>query len=669
MTELRREGPTPPANPWPLVLCLVGVDYFSTLAYLPSIAVQAAGPLAPVAAAAVVLVTFILALPIYWYVLGRSADGRGAAGLLEDRIPGWRGKLVVLTLLGFAAADFVITRSLSVADAAIHLLNNPHGRDLLERLRPSRLVEQPHAWPLDYLLHRIAEPRVAVSLCLSMLSFTVWQILKRGVRRQILLLMAAAVVSYLALTGIVIAAGLIHLAEQPEFVEAWRQTLPATGVGSTWPWLSVVLWSFPQMALGLSGFEMIMTVTPGVRGARHEKTETPAGRIRNTRKLMLAAASIMAIYLLGAVTITTLLIPPEKLSPGGDAEHRALSYLAHGSPALNHANGAAISPLFGDRFGDVYDMSSAIILCLAGATVTMGLRNLLPHYLHRLGMDVSWAGRVGAILHVLNLVVLLVTVVFRASPSSQQWAYATSVLVLISGAALAALTDLRKTLPRGIKRLFAIPPTGAVAAFFLSMTALTVWINQSGLTIALAFVFAILISSIVSRWIRSTELRFEGFAFADDVTRRRWDELCHSECPMVLVPHRPGLISLSEKRHRLDRDYRLDPTTPVVFVQAILGDPSNFYQKPLMKIECEEGFEIIRVSSCVSVSHVLASICLELSREGEPPEIIFGWSNEAPFAANLNFLLLGEGNIPWMVKALVRRALKDSPRQPRILIG
>src|SRR3954470_10840676 len=112
------------SNPWPLVLCLVGVDYFSTLAYLPSIAVQAAGPLAPLAAAAVVLVTFLLALPIYWYVLGRSPDGRGAAGLLEDRIRGWRGKLVVLTLLGFAAADFVITRSLSVADAAIHVLHN-----------------------------------------------------------------------------------------------------------------------------------------------------------------------------------------------------------------------------------------------------------------------------------------------------------------------------------------------------------------------------------------------------------------------------------------------------------------------------------------------------------------------------------------------------------------
>jgi hypothetical protein len=669
MNEPRRDGPAPHAQPWPLVLCLVGVDYFSTLAYLPSIAVQAAGPLAPLAAAAVVAVTFLLALPVYWYVLGRAADGRGAAGLLEDRIPGWRGKLIVLTLLGFAAADFVITRSLSVADAAIHLLRNPHGRDLIARLHPERLAKGDYFWPLNHLLQRIAEPRVAVSLGLSILSFTAWQILKRGVRRRILLLMAAAVLSFLALNGIVIVAGALHLAEHRELIEAWRQALPATRMGGAWPWLGIVLWSFPQMALGLSGFEMIMTVAPGVRGVRHSGHQTPAERIRNTRKLMVAAAVIMATYLLGAVAVTTLMIPHSELAPGGMAEHRALSYLAHGYSAASHSTPMAASPLFGDPFGDIYDISAAVVLCLAGATVTMGLRNLLPHYLHRLGMDISWAGRVGVILHVLNVVVLLVTVVFRASPSSQQWAYATSVLVLLSGAALAALVDLSKTMSRGIKRILAIPPVGGVLAFFLAMTALTVWINQSGLAIALAFVAAILICSIISRWIRSTELRFEGFDFADDATRRRWQELCHSDRPMILAPHRPGLISLTKKRRALELDYRLAPSTPVVFVQAILGDTSNFYQKPLMSIQQEEGLELIRVSSCVSVSHVLAAICLELSRDGEPPEIIFGWSNEAPLAANLNFLLLGEGNIPWMVKALVRRALKDSPRQPRILIG
>ena len=102
----------------------------------------------------------------------------------------------------------------------------------------------------------------------------------------------------------------------------------------------------------------------------------------------------------------------------------------------------------------------------------------------------------------------------------------------------------------------------------------------------------------------------------------------------------------------------------------MLGDPSNFYQKPLMKIERDGDLEVIRLSHCVSVSHVLAAICLELCRDNQrPPEIIFGWSHEPPLAANLNFLLLGEGNIPWMVKELVRNAMPDPARQPRIRIG
>src|SRR6185295_14640060 len=180
-------------------------------------------------------------------------------------------------------------------------------------------------------------------------------------------------------------------------------------------------WSFPQMALGLSGFEMIMTVVPRVSGRHGRHADTPAGRVHNTRKLMVTAAAIMAVYLLSAVAVSTLLIPRAALQPGGAAEHRALAYLAHGSPLADGSSGTAASPLFGDKFGDLYDISTAIILCLAGASVKMGLQNLLPHYLNRLGMEINWAGKVGVILHLLNVIILLVTVVFRASPASQQW--------------------------------------------------------------------------------------------------------------------------------------------------------------------------------------------------------------------------------------------------------
>jgi hypothetical protein len=683
MLDNHRPGSAPTSHPWPLVLCLVGLDYFSTLAYLPSIAVETAGSWAPIAAGAVVLVTFLLALPVYWYIVSRSTDGRGATGLFEELIPRWRGKFIVLTLLGFAAADFVITRSLSVADAAVHLINNPHGQALLARL-PENLPTSDRPWwpPLDRLLLRLADPQVAVTLGLSIISFALLHAFRRGVTGRMMRIAAVAVVCYLALSALVIVSSATFVTRHGEIWSSWiGSTFRSAGTDGgaqnpySWLWgcLYAALWSFPQMALGLSGFEMIMTVVPHVDDGRRtpstaDSNEVNAIRVRNTRKLMFAAASIMAVYLVSAVVVTTLLVPTAALEPGGLAEHRALAYLAHGSPLAGGAPGA-VNPLFGNHFGDLYDLSTTLVLCLAGASVSLGLRNLLPHYLNRLGMEVSWAGRTGVILHVLNLIVLLVTVVFRASPSSQQWAYATSVLVLLAGAALAAAIDRNRREPHGIRRVSRTAHFAAAGAFFLTMTGLTVLINQSGLTIALSFVAAILTSSFVSRWIRSTELRFEGFAFTDEATRRRWEELGRSGAK-VLAPHRPGLTSLEQKMADLQRDYRLDPATPVLFIEAELGDPSNFYQKPLMKIEREGDLEVIRVSRCVSVAHVLAAICLEMcSGGGAPPEIIFGWSNEPPLAANLNFLLLGEGNIPWMVKALVHKALRDEPRQPRILIG
>jgi hypothetical protein len=680
MLDTSRQGSLASSHPWPLILCLVGVDYFSTLAYLPSIAAEAAGVWAPVAAAGVVLVTFLLALPVYWYVVGRAPDGRGAAGMLEDLMPGWRGKLVVLTLLGFAAADFVVTRSLSLADAAIHLIHNPHGQQLLARL-PTQFFNHDHGlWPpLEYLLRRLGEPQVAITLALSMISFGLWQVLKRGVSRRILLVTAVAVLCYLVLCALILIAALVYLAQHPEIGHGWSNAVFAGQLGDEtatspngawlWAWLRIALWSFPQMALGLSGFEMIMNVVPRVSGGSEQPADPDAARIRNTRKLMVTAASIMAVYLVSAVAITTLLVPRTELLPGGRATHRALAYLAHGSPLSDGANGAAVSPLFGEEFGDIFDISSAFILCLAGVSVTMGLQSLLPHYLNRLGMDKQWAGKSGTIMHVLNVIILLVTVVFRASVSLQQWAYATSVLVLLSGAAIAATKDLRRNKGRALQRTALLALSVCAAGFFLSMTSLTVLINYSGLIIALCFVVAILVCSFISRWIRCTELRFEGLAFADDSSRQRWADMCRSGT-QVLVPHRPGLISLSERRAALERDYRFGPETNVIFVEVMLGDPSNFYQKPLMKIERDAGLDVIRLSQCVSVSHVLAALCLELCRDNKrPPEIIFGWSHESPIAANLNFLFLGEGNVPWMVKELVRKAISDPARQPRIRIG
>lgn len=632
---------------WLWVMCLTGVDYFSTLGYQPSIAFEATGILAPLATVVLVFVTLFCAYPVYAYVAGESFHGQGSISMLEKLMGGWSGKILVLVLLGFAATDFVITKTMSAADAAEHLIHNPFWQQLP---RPSLLHSQ----------------IVVTMFFLVMLG----GMFLRGFR-EVIVVAVMIVAIYLVMNLIVVGSGVLYLARHPEKVNAWREAVVtgnwqfhgstefAPGIFSA---IMVSLLFFPKLALGLSGFETGIAVMPLVRGRPGDHPDRPIGRIINTRKLLLLSALIMSTFLLGSSIVTAMLIEPKELLEGGHARDRALAFIAHGETTDR------VSPLFGEVFGTAYDVSTIAILWFAGASAMSGLLNLVPRYLPRYGMAPRWAEAVRPLVVVLTLINLLVTWIFRASVSAQGGAYATGVMVLMVSTCIAVVIDLwakRKDQPWPKRLAWSYV---LITAAFLYTTTRIIWEKPEGLKIASAFIAAVIVFSVFSRMRRSMELRFTKFEFVDDASHVLWDTLRHLEFP-VLVPHRPGHQTIAEKEERIRSIHRLTPDVPIVFVEAILGDTSNFHQTPLLEVLDEQGRFVLKVTRCVSIAHALAAIALELSRSGRPPELHFGWSDESTFWANLNFVLFGEGNVPWLVRELIHNAEPDPAKRPRVIIG
>ncbi len=644
------EGPHEPEgqhhqHSWWKVMCLTGVDYFSTLGYQPGIAFIAAGALSPIATLILVLLTLFGALPIYNRVAEESPHGEGSISMLEHLLPRWKGKLFVLALLGFVATDFVITITLSAADATAHIIENP-------------FVEA----HLPFLNHPVW---ITLGL-ITILGGIFLKGFKEAIGIAVILVGA-----YLLLNLIVVGFGVYHLLTQAYHFAQWKSLLlldPRVH-GNPLLIIGVALYLFPKLALGLSGFETGVAVMPLVKGHRaltredlHDIHSTRTGRrlpppsahallegrIHNTRKLLMTAALIMSVFLISSSFVTALLIEPEQFREGGEASGRALAYLAHS--------------YFGDVFGTVYDLSTITILWFAGASAMAGLLNIVPRYLPRYGMAPDWAKATRPLVLVFTIIAFAVTVTFKANVEAQGGAYATGVLVLMSSAAVAVtISAWRKG-----KRWWAYL---VIALVFGYTTVVNIIERPEGIKIAWFFIGAIVVTSLVSRVWRSTELRVERVEL-DERAQKIISEA--SKGTIRIIANRcdrgdADEYRVKEKEKREDNHIPADE--PVIFFEVNLGDASEFAGVLRVTGDNVDGFRVLRAESPV-VPNAIAAFLLHLrDRTGKLPHIYFGWSEGNPLAYLLKYVAFGEGDTAPVTHEVLRQAEKNPAQRPTVHVG
>jgi hypothetical protein len=609
-------------HPWWQVMCLTGVDYFSTLGYQPGIAFLAAGVLSPIATIVLVALTLFGALPIYSRVAEASPHGQGSISMLERLLTRWKGKTFVLALLGFAMTDFVITITLSAADATEHIIHNPFSP----------------AW-IDH--------RVAVTFALLLLLGAVFL---KGFKEAIGLAVFIVAV-YMSFNVIIIGRAIFEVIQHPEVFPAWTTALTSGPAGGN-PWLILLaaLLVFPKLALGLSGFETGVAIMPLVKGGPVDTHARPLGRIHNTRKLLRAAALIMSVMLIGSSFATTLLIPADEFAVGGKAYGRALSYLSH--------------HFFGDGFGTVYDVSTIAILWFAGASAMAALINLVPRYLPRYGMAPDWAKATRPLVAVFTVVTLVVTWIFDADVDAQGGAYATGVLVLMTSAAVAVTLALWRT---GWRQWVFL----AITLVFFYTTIVNIIERPEGIKIASFFIGAVIVTSLVSRTFRSTELRHKSVILNELALRLVEDAARRGTVRIVTNRPDKGTVDEYDKKEGEARDsHHIPAEESVLLLEVRPGDASEFTDDVLEVSGHEVGRHRVLRCDSPAIPNAIAAFLLNVrDRTGKLPHVYFGWTEGNPLVYVLKFIFFGEGDTAPVTREVLRQAVDDPLERPRVHVG
>ena len=610
-------------QPWWKVMCLTGVDYFSTLSYLPAIAALAAGALSPLATLLIVALTLFGMLPMYRRVAKESPHGQGSVAMLEKLLPFWRGKVFVLVLLGFVATSWLITITLSAADASVHMVENP-------------------AFPA--FLHG---QEVLITIVLLLILGGVFLI---GFSEAISVAIPLVAI-FLVLNAAIVIVGGIDVFNEPDALSRWVDRLTEGGSGF-FDLAGPAVLAFPLLVLGLSGFETGVSMMPLIKADGADAEEKARNKVRNTTKLLATAAIVMSVYLVATSFITTVLIPAKEFEPGGEANGRALAYLAH-----EH---------LGQVFGTVYDISSILILWFAGASAMAGLINIVPRYLPAYGMAPEWGRAVRPVVLVYTAISIGITIAFGADVNAQAGAYATGILAMMVSGAVAVTISAFRARQRRAGVLFTV-----LTLILLYALGANVIEKPDGIAISAAFIAGIVVVSLISRVTRTTELRVERIDF-DEKARAYITENIEHDGRLDLVANKRQAGDEDEYRMKEDEQRGLNPlpgAADVLFLEIDVVDPSEF-SNVLEVRGVEVGrHRILRVDAPAAPNAIAAVLLALRDVTDVRPRCHFEWSEGNPLGHLFRYLILGQGDTPPVVREIIRQHEPDPTKRPAIHVG
>jgi hypothetical protein len=362
------------------------------------------------------------------------------------------------------------------------------------------------------------------------------------------------------------------------------------------------------------------------------------GRVVNTRKLLLTAAVIMSGFLILSSVVTTLLIDPVDYAEGGKASGRAIAFLAH--------------RYLGPGFGTVYDLSTILILGLAGASAMAGLLHLIPRYLPRFGMAPRWAALSRPLVLVLFAIDVVITLIFRADVEAQSGAYATGVLVLILSAAFAATLALWRERRRVLSFY-----TGVVCLVFAYTLVDNSLERPDGLIIGSVFTLLLILACALSRSIRSVEFRIPYGYFADAESWRLGPELRGKKVHLVPVPS-SSASARRRKRVEIARHYNV--RGPFLFLHVNLIDNRSEFSAPLEISLRKDGDDYVaEVFGAIAIANTIAYV----SESIDPISIFIGLTRRDLMAQAARYLLFGEGETGLMVYTILLRYWERTPEE------